>query len=93
MFLKAKVKEKYLKFNIEYHSTMWRDVDFYHLVGKGGEIWFFTGKGEKFHNLTLKRVENRVVARANDRNLEQQGERDIDYQHNSNPQQGTVYML
>lgn len=72
---------------------MWRDVDFYHLVGKGGEIWFFTGEGEKFHNLTLKRDEKTVVARANVRNLEQQGERDIDYQHNSNPQQGTVYML
>ena len=69
---------------------MWRDVDFYHLVGKGGEIWFFTGEGVKFHNLRLQKVENTVVARVN---LEQQGERDIDYQHNSNPQQGTVYML
>ena len=57
-------------------------------------LWLtFTGEGQGHCFLKLIQNKGRVVARAEFGDLEHQGGQDIDDQQNSNPQQGTVYLL
>ena len=57
-------------------------------------LWLtFTGEGQGHCFLKLIQNNGRVVARAEFGDLEQQGGQGIDDQQNSNPQQGTVYLL